>query len=129
MSERSAKISLPRTLLRGIRLRCPRCAVGRLFDSFFRLRPRCEACGFDIARRSADTWAPMYLSTAGLTGVVIIGMLVLRPANVVIGRLTLALAATAAIVLTLPLRKGGAIALNYFIEMKTGGEPPDGVQS
>jgi len=126
MNDTTTPISLPRTLLRGLCLRCPRCAVGKLFHSFFRLRPRCEACGFDIAQRSADTWAPMYLSTAGLTGVVIVGMLVLKPANVVVGRLTLAAAATAAIVLTLPLRKGGAIALNYFIEMKTGGDPPAG---
>lgn len=126
MYETSATISLPRTVLRGMRMRCPRCGVGRIFESFFRLRPTCDRCELDVARRSADTWAPMYLSTAGLTGVVIVGMLLLRPANLVLGRFTLAAAATAAIVLTLPPRKGAAIALNYFVEIKTGIGSTDG---
>jgi len=68
----------------------------------------------------------MYLSTAGLTGVVIVGMLVLRPANLTLGRFTLAAAATTAIVLTLPARKGAAVALNYFIEVRTGVGSPEG---
>jgi uncharacterized protein (DUF983 family) len=125
MYETRDTIRLSRTLFRGLRLRCPRCGKGRLFESFFRLRPRCEACDLDITSRSADTWAPIYLSTAGLTGVVIVGMLVLRPANMAIGRFTLAIAATTAIVLTLPSRKGGAIALNYFIEVRTGIGAPE----
>jgi uncharacterized protein (DUF983 family) len=120
MSETDEPIRLFETLLRGVRMRCPRCGRGRLFESFFRMRPVCEICRLDIAKRSADTWAPIYLSTAGLTGLVIIGMLLLRPANMVIGRMTLAIAATTAIVLTLPSRKGAAVALNYFIEMRTG---------
>ena len=120
MHETHDTIRLWSTLFRGLRLRCPRCGKGKIFESFFRLRPRCESCDLDITSRSADTWAPIYLSTAGLTGLVIVGMLVLRPANVVIGRLTLATAATTAIVLTLPSRKGAAVALNYFIEVRTG---------
>lgn len=120
MHDTAPTISLPRTLLRGLRRRCPRCGIGSLFESFFRLRPTCDRCGLDIARRSTDTWAPMYLSTAGLTGVVIVGMLVLRPANLTLGRFTLAAAATTGIVLTLPARKGAAVALNYFIEVRTG---------
>ena len=128
MSETDAQIRLFPTLLRGLRRRCPRCGRGKMFESFFRMRTVCEVCSLDIAKRSADTWAPIYLSTAGLTGAVIIGMLLLRPANMVIGRMTLAIAATSAIVLTLPSRKGAAVALNYFIEMRTGigsdmGEP------
>ena len=108
-------------MLRGLRCRCPHCGVGRLFVSFFRLRTTCEHCAFDVTRYSADTWAAMYLSTAGLTGVVIVGMLVFRPANLTLGRVTLAASATAAIVLTLPARKGAAIALNYFIESRAAG--------
>jgi len=125
MHETRDTIRLSRTLLRGLRERCPRCGNGKLFESFFRLRPRCDACGLDIMSRSADTWAPIYLSTAGLTGVVIVGMLVLRPANLAIGRFTLAIAATSAILLTLPSRKGAAIALNYFVEVRTGIGAPE----
>jgi uncharacterized protein (DUF983 family) len=29
--------------------RCPRCGVGRLFDGFLEVAPRCTACGLDYA--------------------------------------------------------------------------------
>ncbi|MFN3671375.1 MAG: DUF983 domain-containing protein [Bosea sp. (in: a-proteobacteria)] len=31
----------------GARGRCPRCGRGRMFQSFLKLRPRCEVCGLD----------------------------------------------------------------------------------
>ena len=31
----------------GMRCRCPRCGMGRLFDGFITLKPGCEACGLD----------------------------------------------------------------------------------
>jgi uncharacterized protein (DUF983 family) len=34
-----------RTLARGARLRCPVCGVGRVFQSPFRVRDACDACG------------------------------------------------------------------------------------
>ena len=34
----------------GLVCRCPRCAKGRLFEGFLKVRPTCEACGFDLAR-------------------------------------------------------------------------------
>lgn len=33
----------------GIRGRCPRCGVGRLFDGFLTLRDRCDHCGLSFA--------------------------------------------------------------------------------
>jgi uncharacterized protein (DUF983 family) len=33
----------------GIRGRCPRCGIGRLFDGFIKLRDRCEHCGLDFS--------------------------------------------------------------------------------
>ncbi|MGE3302883.1 MAG: DUF983 domain-containing protein [Hyphomonadaceae bacterium] len=32
----------------GVRGRCPRCGEGKLFRSFLRLAPACEACGLDF---------------------------------------------------------------------------------
>jgi len=32
----------------GLRGRCPRCGVGRLFDGYLRLSPACSACGLDF---------------------------------------------------------------------------------
>jgi hypothetical protein len=59
-----------------------------------------------------------------MTGVVVVGVVVLRPFNVFVGRIVLACIAMALIVLTLPIRKGVAIALNHYVE--SGGVTPPG---
>ncbi|MBL8549212.1 MAG: DUF983 domain-containing protein [Hyphomonadaceae bacterium] len=33
----------------GLRLRCPQCGKGRLFQSYLKFAPRCTACGADFA--------------------------------------------------------------------------------
>ena len=35
---------------RALRLRCPNCGKGRLFTSWFRMRPRCPVCGIAVER-------------------------------------------------------------------------------
>jgi uncharacterized protein (DUF983 family) len=110
-------------LLRGLRRRCPRCGIGELFDSWYGLRPHCGDCGLDYAKLAHDTWALIYVSTAALTGVVIVGVVFLRPFNIVVGRFVLALTAATLIVASLPFRKGMAVALNYFIESRH--KPPN----
>ena len=113
-------VSLLATLLRGLRGRCPRCGRGRLFDRRYRLRAVCDECRLHFETLGADTWALMYLSTAGLTGVVVVAMLVIRPESLLWGRAVLATAATVAIVCSVPARKGAAVSLNYFIESRAG---------
>ncbi len=63
-----------------------------------------------------DTWAMIYLSTAAMTGLVLIGVIAVRPANHALGRLGLAVMAFVVIVASLPSRKGMAIAVNYLID-------------
>ena len=36
--------------LAGFAGRCPNCGEGPLFDGFLKVSPRCEACGFELAR-------------------------------------------------------------------------------
>ena len=110
---------LARMLLRGVLWRCPRCGKGGLYEWFYRLRDRCGFCDFDLCRRAEDTWAVIYLTTAGMTGAVIIGMLLFRPLDIVVGRTVLAMVALVVIVASLPSRKGLAIAFNYYIELNS----------
>ena len=35
---------------RALRLRCPNCGKGKLFESWFRMRPQCPVCGFRFER-------------------------------------------------------------------------------
>jgi uncharacterized protein (DUF983 family) len=46
-----------RTLLwRAIRLRCPNCGNGGIFETFFRLRPACPHCGMRLDRGEPDDY-------------------------------------------------------------------------
>jgi len=58
----------------------------------------------------------MYMSTAGLTGLLVVTMFLLRPRVLWIGQVLVGLAAIAIIGLSLPIRKGIAIALDYLLE-------------
>ena len=118
--------TLLQTLSRGLRLRCPRCGEGRLFASWNRLLEDCPVCGLDFERRLGDTWFFMYMSTAGLSGVLVVAMFLLRPRVVWIGQVVVCLAAVAVIGLSLPYRKGIAVALDYWIEGEGSGEASGG---
>ena len=37
-------------VVRGLFLRCPRCGGGKLFASYFKLKPRCPTCGYKFER-------------------------------------------------------------------------------
>ncbi len=37
-------------VLRSLLVRCPRCGGGKLFSSYFRLKPRCPTCGYKFIR-------------------------------------------------------------------------------
>lgn len=63
----------------------------------------------------------MYYSTAIFTGVIIISMFLIRPENLWLGRSIVFAFAVVFIVLTLPYRKGVAIALDYYTELRFSG--------
>src|SRR5215210_2774275 len=104
------------TLVRGLRCRCPRCGEGSLFAGWNRLHGHCPVCGLEFERRVGDTWFFMYMSTAGITGSLVVAMFLIRPRVIWIGQIVVSLAAVAVIGLSLPYRKGIAVALDYFIE-------------
>jgi uncharacterized protein (DUF983 family) len=55
-----------RVVARGLRLRCPRCGGGRVFDGPFRMRARCAACGLTYEREAGYFVGAIYLNY-GLT--------------------------------------------------------------
>ncbi len=108
-------------LSRGLTRSCPRCGKGKLFRSFYVLHSECEVCGLDIYKLGTDTWAFMYVTTAGLTGLVVFGMVFLRPLNQLLGRTVVLAAAVVLIPLSLPFRKGLAVAVNFLSESRASG--------
>ena len=61
----------------------------------------------------------MYMSTAGLSGVLVVLMFLMRPRILWIGQLVVCLAAIGLIGLSLPYRKGIAVALDYLVGRKS----------
>jgi uncharacterized protein (DUF983 family) len=112
------------TIVRGLRRRCPRCGLGPLFRGWNRLRESCPVCGLRYEERSGDTWFFMYMTTAGLTGVLVVVMFLVRPRVVWLGQLAVLAAAVVVIGLSLPYRKGVAVALDYLIERRVRSQPP-----
>jgi uncharacterized protein (DUF983 family) len=119
-------VSALATIRRGLRRRCPRCGEGQLFQGWNRLRESCPVCGLRYEERSGDTWFFMYMTTAGLTGVLVVVMFLVRPRVVWLGQLAVLAAAVVVIGLSLPYRKGIAVALDYLIERRvTPSSRPD----
>jgi uncharacterized protein (DUF983 family) len=115
-------LSLFQALSRGLCLRCPRCGEGRLFVSWNHLAETCPVCGLEFERRLGDTWFFMYMSTAGLSGVLVVAMFLIRPRVVWVGQAIVCVAAVAVIGFSLPYRKGIAVALDYWIEGDGSGD-------
>ena len=103
------------TLFRGVCKRCPRCGRGPLFRKWYTLFDRCPECDLEYQPRDGDNWGFMYLGTAFVTGVMVVGILLLTPPNLWIGRAVLLIAAVVVLFGTLPNRKGFAIAFDYVI--------------
>lgn len=61
-----------RTAAAGVRLRCPRCARGRLFQGWFRMNEDCEVCGLHFEREAGYFVGAIYINYAA-TSVISIG--------------------------------------------------------
>ena len=55
-------VSFLRITLRGLRLRCPRCGSGGIWDTYFKMKHACPTCGQVFERgESSDFWIGAYL--------------------------------------------------------------------
>lgn len=110
-SGRAASIAC--LIRRASRKRCPRCGLGRLFSRWYTMHAACSECGLRYESFDGNTWAFMYLSIAGITGVIVVGMLLVTPTDIWLGRAAVFAAAVAGIIGTLPWRKALCIAFDF----------------
>lgn len=99
---------------RALRKRCPRCGEGAIFSGWYNVAETCGVCRLPYEPSQGGTWAFMYISTAFMTGLIVTGMLLVRPPSMWVGRAAVFAAAMVLIVATLPYRKAIAIALEYI---------------
>ena len=62
----------PNPIAAGLACRCPSCGQGPLFEGFLKVRARCQACGFDLAR--ADTGDGPAVFVILIIGFVVVGL-------------------------------------------------------
>ena len=110
------RADLRQTLRRGLAKRCPQCGEASIFRSFMTVVERCPVCRCPIQSREENTYFLMYVTTAALTGVVILGMFAVTPRHFWLGRLFVVAAALCLYLGTYQRRKGLAIAVEYCLD-------------
>lgn len=105
-------------LTRGLLKRCPQCGKGKIFTGWNTVCERCAYCGCDLERRGGDSWFFTYMSTAFLTGILILFMWQCQLSSLFIEQVIIVAGWFVMIVLTLPNRKSLAIAMDYWMEEK-----------
>ncbi|MCB0417691.1 MAG: DUF983 domain-containing protein [Bdellovibrionaceae bacterium] len=114
----SPKSKTLQTLLNGLKMTCPQCGKTPLFVRWGEVHKACAECKCELRAREGDCWFFMYITTAFITGLFILVMVLMTPANHDMGRAGLAAGALLTIVLTVPRRKGMAIAIDYLVDSR-----------
>jgi uncharacterized protein (DUF983 family) len=57
MSDKPSR-NLGAALWNGLRCRCPRCGMGKLYRRYLKVADRCEVCGLDFSHHRADDLPP-----------------------------------------------------------------------
>ena len=107
-------------LVRGLKHRCPNCGEGRLYRSYLKVEPVCEACGHELASYPADD-GPAYF-TILLVGHFIVAPLLFFPwiweaSPWIVAPLTL-VSVAALTLLLLPRVKGAVIGALWAIRQR-----------
>ena len=108
--------SFATAIRRGIGRRCPSCGAGAVFRGWYKLRERCDACGFVYREPKGDNFAFMYLSMAFLNGVLFLAIYFFGPSDWTVKRVTLAVAIVAFNVLTIPFRKAISLGIDLWVD-------------
>lgn len=109
-----------RSMLRGLKGRCPHCGEGKLFCAYLKVEPTCPACGHDLSKYPADD-GPAYF-TILMVGHLIVAPLLIFPviwqaSPWIVAPATLIPLAIVSLVL-LPLNKGWFIGLLYALRVR-----------
>src|SRR5690349_19287385 len=74
------RIGFWRRIGRSLRLRCPRCGVGKLFAGWFKMHEKCEHCGLDFRREPGFYLGSIYVNY-GLTAFFVTAVYITAMAN------------------------------------------------
>ena len=109
-----------RSMLRGLKGRCPHCGQGKLFRSYLKVQDACPTCAHNLSKYPADD-GPAYF-TILMVGHMVVAPLLLFPviwqaSPLIVLPATLIPLALVSLLL-LPLNKGWLIGLLYALGVK-----------
>ncbi|WP_374656716.1 DUF983 domain-containing protein [Phenylobacterium sp.] len=111
-----------RSMLRGLKGRCPHCGQGKLFRSYLKVNETCPSCGHNLSKYPADD-GPAYF-TILIVGHLIVAPLLIFPviweASPWIVLPATLIPLTLVSLALLPLNKGWFIGLLYALGIKRG---------
>ena len=114
-----------RSILRGLRGRCPVCGTGRVFAGYLAVAPACDVCGEELHHHRADDLPP-YLTILVVGHLVVSGLLVTerlyKPEIWVQMAIWLPTTALLALLLVRPI-KGGVVGLQWALRLHGFGRP------
>ncbi len=117
MTEALSALTLKDTMLRGARGCCPACGKGKLFTSYLKVAPACDACGEEFHHHRADDM-PAYYVILIVGHVVVLGAtsveIAYHPAYWIHAALWVPLILLLSLGL-LPLVKGAVVALQWHL--------------
>lgn len=110
--------SLRVVLGRGWKKRCPRCGKGRLFRSWFKLHRLCPVCGLEIQPRPGDTWGFWIIGDRIFVAGPMIALYFGFTPVEWIPRLLFLGVVVAFFFLTMPMRMGICVGLDYLVRRR-----------
>ncbi len=114
-------------MIRGMRLKCPKCGIGRMFSSYLKVADNCPACGEALHHQRADD-APPYFTMFIVCHIVVAGVLIAEKALAPSFWTHIAIWFPITIVMSLillPMIKGALIGLQWALRMHGFGTGPD----
>ncbi len=133
-SSRAAPLDQPpralgQSLLRGMRLRCPNCGIGRLFSKFLKVQDSCSHCGEELHHHRADD-APPYV-TIFIVGHIVVALVLavevaFQPSYLIHALLWLPLSLLLSLFF-LPVSKGAIVGWQWALYMHGFGGEEDGM--
>ena len=109
-------LTLGTAILRGVRLRCPHCGIGKMFTRYLRVADSCAHCGEELHHHRADD-LPAYLVILILGHILVPGVVILEvdyhPAYWVQAAIWLPLIPILALAL-LPSCKGAVVVVEWY---------------
>ncbi len=82
------------------------------------MNEKCKLCQCEFQNREGNCWAFMYISTAFFTGLFILTILLTHPPTILLGQIIVVASALAITGITLPYRKGIALAIDYLVDTR-----------